>query len=137
VRIRRLVCLRSPRAVPAFPSPPNLRLTALMYRDAQIIECLPDAVFVLTCEWAICDVNARSAQLCGYRRDELPGAPFETLFPARLSEREMMRCDEHVRVLERASAFGTRARRAPQGRWRVCDSVYQSRHAGVPYCGKQ
>jgi PAS domain S-box-containing protein len=70
--------------------------------NTQILEHLPDAIFVLNRDWTINQVNARSSELYGYRRDELFGLPFEILVPTRLRQRQMIRCDEHVRALERA-----------------------------------
>ncbi len=73
-----------------------------MDRIAKILEFLPDAVFVLDRDWTIRSVNARSAELYGYGRGELPGLPFAALLPASLREREMARCDQYVRMLDRA-----------------------------------
>ncbi len=72
-----------------------------MDRIAPILEYLPDAVLVLRRDWTISGVNARSAELYGYGREELRELPFATLLPQRLREREMARCDEYVRALER------------------------------------
>lgn len=72
-----------------------------MDRIAPILEYLPDAVLVLRRDWTISGVNTRSAELYGYGREELRELPFATLLPQRLRERQMARCDEYVRALER------------------------------------
>jgi PAS domain S-box-containing protein len=59
--------------------------------NTQILEHLPDAIFVLNRDWTINQVNARSSELYGYRRDELFGLPFEILVPTRLRQRQMIR----------------------------------------------
>jgi PAS domain S-box-containing protein len=70
-----------------------------MHRIAQILELLPDAVFVLDRDWVISGVNARGARLYGYPRDEMLGLRFEVLIPTRLRQREMLRCEQHVQAL--------------------------------------
>lgn len=72
-----------------------------MDRYEQIFEHLPDAVFAINRDWTISRANARCAQLYGYERDEMVGLPFETLVPERLRQRDLMRRDEHLTVLER------------------------------------
>lgn len=67
-----------------------------MVRDAQILEHLPDAVFVLTRHGTIRAVNARSARVYGYRRDELIGTAFQALLSVRLRQGEMVRCEAHL-----------------------------------------
>jgi diguanylate cyclase (GGDEF)-like protein/PAS domain S-box-containing protein len=54
---------------------------------AAILEALPDAVVAIGRDERIVFVNALAEDLFGYRREELLGAPVQTLWPERLRER--------------------------------------------------
>ena len=47
----------------------------------QLLEALPDAVFVVAADGRIVFVNAQAVSLFGYAREELEGQPIERLVP--------------------------------------------------------
>jgi diguanylate cyclase (GGDEF)-like protein/PAS domain S-box-containing protein len=65
----------------------NAAHTDPLVSPAAILEGLPDAVVAIARDERIVFVNALAEELFGYRREELLGAPVQTLWPERLRER--------------------------------------------------
>jgi PAS domain S-box-containing protein len=60
-------------------------------------EALPDPLIVVNEEGSIVLANSRTAEMFGYRREELLGAPVELLMPVRFHPRHVGQRDEYFR----------------------------------------
>lgn len=74
------------------------------FAHSSLLNAIPDAVVIVDEQGVIVEINTRTESLFGYGRDELLGAPVETLMPERLqgthvSEREAYRDTPHVRPM--------------------------------------